>query len=236
MQSCKYLTVTAKDEDRGQTKRLRIKNIRFFRRHKELSHNDPRLASADSVTITFEYQKNDERNDSVTMHRTGDMLLCPVISWAAIVQRVLSYPSTDKESPVNTMYNPNTEKLSYLSSVDMCIRLCAAASILGIAKLGFNPEDIGTHSLRSGAAMAMYLAGVPWSSDAFLHYIRKQVEMFSHNVSIRMIQNDHFFTTPNYSPNQSRTDHRQSSHSDNFASTGAPGHNRGRNATFNLAT
>jgi hypothetical protein len=137
------------------------------------------------------------------------------------------------------MYNPNTGKLSYLSSVDMRIRLRAAASILGIAKLGFNPEDIGTHSLRSGAAMAMYLAGVPvytimivgrWSSDAFLRYIRKQVEMFSHNVSVRMIQNDHFFTTPDYSPNQSRTDHRQSSHSDNFASS------RGRNATFNLAT
>eukprot|EP00978_Attheya_sp_CCMP212_P027189 scaffold90872_cov65-Attheya_sp.AAC.5 len=144
------------------------------------------------------------------------------------------------------MYNPNTEKLSYLSSVDMCIcPRTAASSILGIAKLSFNPEDIGTHSLRSGAAMAMDLAGVPvytimivgrWSRDAFLRYICKQVEMFSHNVSIRMIQNDHFFTTPDYSPNQSSTDHRQSSHSDNFASTGAPGHNGGRNATFNLAT
>eukprot|EP00978_Attheya_sp_CCMP212_P014756 scaffold37761_cov49-Attheya_sp.AAC.5 len=134
MRSCEYLTVTAKDEDR-RTKRLRIKNIRFFRRHKELSHNDPRLASsADSVTITFEYQKNDERNDSVTMHRTGDMVFCPVISWATIVQRVLSYPGTDEESPC----------------IDMRIRLCAAASILGIAKLGFNPEDIGTHSLRYG--------------------------------------------------------------------------------------
>eukprot|EP00978_Attheya_sp_CCMP212_P021308 scaffold62029_cov65-Attheya_sp.AAC.1 len=43
--------------------------------------------------------------------------------------------------------------------------------------------DIGTHSIRSAAAMAMYLAGVPvftimligrWSRDAFLHYIRRQ--------------------------------------------------------------
>eukprot|EP00978_Attheya_sp_CCMP212_P000675 scaffold1339_cov58-Attheya_sp.AAC.5 len=94
--------------------------------------------------------------------------------------------------------------------------------------------------------MAMYLAGVPvytiiimgwWSScDAFLHYIRKQVKLFSHNVSIGMIQNDHCFTTPDYIPNQSRIDHRQSSHSDSFASPGAPGHNRGHNATFNLAS
>ena len=62
--------------------------------------------------------------------------------------------------------------------------------------LGLNPKRIGLHSLCSSAAMAMYLNGVPvytimllgrWSSNAFLLYIRKQVESFGSGVSSKMI-------------------------------------------------
>lgn len=71
--------------------------------------------------------------------------------------------------------------------------------------LGFHASDIGLHSARSGAAMAMYLAGVPvytimllgrWSSDAFLRYIRKQVKEFSDGVSSKMLTSEDFFTIP----------------------------------------
>ncbi len=74
--------------------------------------------------------------------------------------------------------------------------------------MGFTPEQIGLHSARSGAAMAMYLAGVPvytimligrWSSDAFLLYIRRQVQEFSKNVSKKMTSNESFFTIPGIS-------------------------------------
>ena len=67
---------------------------------------------------------------------------------------------------------------------------------IGEACLGIAKHEVGTHSLRSGAAMAMYLGECPvytimllgrWSSDAFLRYIRKQVLEFSHNVSKRML-------------------------------------------------
>ena len=56
-------------------------------------------------------------------------------------------------------------------------------------------EGIGTHLIRLGAAMAMFLGNCLvclimmigcWSSDAFLWYIIKQVKQFSHNVSKRM--------------------------------------------------
>jgi hypothetical protein len=40
----------------------------------------------------------------------------------------------------------------------------------------------------------MLLGG--WSSDAFLHYIRKQVEEFSTGFSKKMIIHEHFFTVP----------------------------------------
>ena len=63
---------------------------------------------------------------------------------------------------------------------------------IGKTKLGICQSEIGTRSIRSGAAMAMYLAGVPvfsiiliqrWSSTAFLKYIWKQVQEFSQGAS-----------------------------------------------------
>lgn len=73
--------------------------------------------------------------------------------------------------------------------------------------------------------MAMYLDEVPvytimligrWSSDAFLLYIRKQVEQFSHNVSTRMIRNLDFSHIPSKSPSVDRQDPRTRNHRDNF--------------------
>lgn len=242
MRSCEYTKVTAKAEDR-RTKLLCLRNLRFFYRQTELHHSDPRLAQADCVTITFEFQKNDERNDSVTMHRTSDNYLCPVLAWASVVARILSYPNTGPDSSVNMMYDSSTSRFTHLTSDDVRMRIRAAATVLGEAKLGFKPEDVGTHSLRSGAAMAMYLAHVPvytimivgrWSSDAFLRYIRKQVEMFSHNVSCRMLEHEHFFTTPDFTS-------RDTSEPDNFATTvnmgGVGSQGRGRmSASFSLHT
>jgi hypothetical protein len=68
-----------------------------------------------------------------------------------------------------------------------------------------SPTEVGLHSLRSSAAMAMYLNRVPvytimllgrWSSDAFLRYIRPQVEQFSRVVSQAMIHTGHFHHVP----------------------------------------
>jgi hypothetical protein len=58
-----------------------------------------------------------------------------------------------------------------------------AATSIGPYVLGFTVDQIGLYSARSGAAMAIYLAGVPvfmiillgrWCSGAFLRYIKKK--------------------------------------------------------------
>jgi len=98
-------------------------NFRFFNRNCLVEHEDPRLCMALSVSITFEFQKNDERNDTVTMHRTGDSYMCPVVAWAAVIQRILSYPGTGPTTTVNTMYDPDTGTFSYLTSDDLQIHL-----------------------------------------------------------------------------------------------------------------
>ncbi|KAL7464690.1 hypothetical protein ACHAXS_005026 [Conticribra weissflogii] len=73
---------------------------------------------------------------------------------------------------------------------------------VGVAAVGYNKlkikkGEIGAYSIRSGKAMTMYLRECPvytimmierWSSDAFLHFIQKQVDQFSHNVTLWMLQ------------------------------------------------
>jgi hypothetical protein len=68
---------------------------------------------------------------------------------------------------------------------------------IGKTKLGILQSEIGTHSIRSDTAMSMYLADMPiflilliglWLSTAFLKYIRKQVQEFSHGISSKMLE------------------------------------------------
>lgn len=161
--------------------------------------------------------------DETTQQRSGDPILCPVRSWAQIIKTILRIPGTNKDSFVNLFYDNG--KTHEVTAKDVSAALQAAAIIMGEDTLGFKSTELGTHSLRSGAAMAMYLDEVPvysimlmgrWSSDAFLRYIRKQVEQFSHNVSSRMIRHQHFTHVPQNNQHVSRHDPRQRNHRDNF--------------------
>jgi hypothetical protein len=98
MRSCEYLKVSGK----RRTKIIELGNIRFFKGRRELTHSDKNLKNADSVSITFELQKRDKKSDTVTHHRSNDKIICPVIIWANIVQRIRSYPSSNNKTPVNT--------------------------------------------------------------------------------------------------------------------------------------
>ena len=80
-------------------------------------------------------------------------------------------------------------------------------NIMGPKILGFTSDDVGTHSIRSGGAMALHLANVSsltimmigrWRSEAFLLYIRKQVQQFSVGLSDKMLESEDYFTTPDY--------------------------------------
>ena len=71
--------------------------------------------------------------------------------------------------------------------------------------LGFKGKDVGTHSIRSSLAMALYLKKRSiftimllgrWRSDAFLLYMRRQIQEFSAGVSADMVSQEDFFTIP----------------------------------------
>ena len=66
----------------------------------------------------------------------------------------------------------------------------------GADTFGFEPDEIGNHSLRSGAAMALFMMNHSperimilgrWNSDAFLAYIRPQVMEWTSNMARDMV-------------------------------------------------
>jgi hypothetical protein len=76
---------------------------------------------------------------------------------------------------------------------------------IGEDELGYKASEIGTHSIRSGCAMALVLSGHAawrimlvgrWKSQAFMLYIREQIQQFSKGVSERMISNPDFYHVP----------------------------------------
>jgi len=203
MRSCEYVKV----QGPRKTKLLTVRNIRFFTGNRLVQHLDPNLSSAECVSITFEFQKRVTRNDTITQQRSSDSTLCPVRTWAAITQRILSYPGASPNDSVNFIRFMDGRK-HWFTRTELLKKLRLAATAIGEEMLGFSAKEIGLHSARSGAAMAMYLAHVPvftimllerWSSNAFLRYIHKQVKEFSRGISAKMVQQEHFFTVPSSS-------------------------------------
>ena len=146
-------------------------------------------------------------------------LMNPVRSLASTIQQILSYPGISINSSICTHMIDG--KLLDFTQDDLISSYQSNAASIDEYKLGFKPEDIGTHSNRCAAAMAMFMDDTPvymimlmgwWSSDAFLKYVRRQVLYFSKGVSIPMIRNDILFTIPEHLSNQEdpRTQDRKS--------------------------
>jgi hypothetical protein len=211
--SCEYLKVTQAEQ--RQTLQIRLRNIRFMKGGEVIPHSHPHIDFADNVAITFERQKREQKHDTITHEATGDSVLCPVRFAAGLVRRIRSYPSTDSNTHVSAYMNSG--EIADVTSAQVVNALRDAIGAIGEARLGIAKHEVGTHSLRSGAAMAMYLGECPvytimlmgrWSSDAFLRYIRKQVLEFSHNVSKRMLRFRTHRHVPDFDPGIAANDPR----------------------------
>ena len=209
MRSCEYLKTSARDGNK-RTKIIRVGSILFKKDGRTMPHENPDLHNADLVRIKFEFQKNDKRDVCVHMFSTNDPVLNPVAAWAATVRRVRAIPSATDNSEV-CLFQGGRDGVSRITSDHVRTKLRAIVDLIGFEELGFHKHEIGLHSIRSGGAMAMFLSGTAviiimrigrWSSEAFLEYIREQVESFTLGVSQRMLQYETFFnlSTPDDNP------------------------------------
>ena len=228
MRSCEYSDVSGE----RRTKTICVRNIRFYSHNKLIPNNSQEIFTATTVSITFEWQKRDVRDDTITHQRSndsiGNKIMCPVRAAAELVSALykLSLPSAQVQNlKINTVFLNG--KLSTIPSTMILERIRSAVRSLGKEKLGFMEHDVGTHSNRSGGAMGMFLAGTPvytimllgrWSSDAFMRYIRKQVLNMSHGVAAKMIAFEEFYTVPDFVHNATDGDLRARNRN-NLAST-----------------
>ena len=134
--------------------------------------------------------------------------MCPVRALAALVIRIRGYASVrihwTKNVGINALASEHdVNGLEGISSKEVLRQLRDAAAAVGERRLGFPVDRIGTHSIRAGAAMAMFLAGVPcetiqligrWRSRTFMKYLRIQVTASTLGVTTKMTSLDSFFT------------------------------------------
>jgi hypothetical protein len=156
------------------------------------------------VSITFENQKNGERMETVTQHRT-DIDMCPVKFWATTVHRIRQYPNASDKTPIDAFHTNNRTFAIPAAAVRVYLR--RAVQAVGEERLGFPAKKVGTHSVRSSFAMMLTLHDEEdsiimkkgrWKSASFLKYIRQQISSYGYKVSKIMVsnQNDDFFAIP----------------------------------------
>jgi len=119
-----------------------------------------------TVCVTFEFQKKEVRNNSVSHQRSSDKVgmgeMCPVKAAIATIRCIVEYdlpPEKFRDTPINYVQFEGQEFTAPPSMVLQHIR--QAVSALRHKKLGFMADEVGTHSNRSGGAMGMFLTGTP---------------------------------------------------------------------------
>jgi hypothetical protein len=210
MRSCEYSDV----QGERRTEIFCVRNFRFFDKlNRDISNDYKNLASqTETVSITFEFQKREIRNDTISHQKSKDVVgageMCPVRAAICLTLRIVEYefpPDQLRDTKIN--YVQLDGKGFTIPSSLVLIHIRQAVSSLGYEVLGFTADEVGTHSNRSGGAMGMFLVGTPvyaimlmgrWSSDAFMRYIRKQVISLSHGIAAKMLTYEQFYTVPDF--------------------------------------
>ena len=151
------------------------------------------LLQAAEATIRIPDQKNGDKGQCV--HQTcTHTALSPIKSLARRINHIMTNngpPST----PIYYYKHPLYTTWRQVKADQITQAVKAASHAVGLYKLGYSKDDVSSHSLRGGGAMAMHLNGVDtipirkmgrWKSDTFLMCIHEQISAFATGVSIKM--------------------------------------------------
>jgi hypothetical protein len=98
------------------------------------------------------------RGNKIIPHSDSELHRADCI--ASIIHHLRSYPTATLHTTVNT-FLISGDRIHLFTGKELLHRLRLATRSIGPDILGFTAEQIGLHSARSGATMAMYLAGIP---------------------------------------------------------------------------
>lgn len=176
-----------------RTKQFRVGDIGFFKDKKPLPRDSPLeiLRSADSVTMRIDNQKNGIRGQTLHHQTTG--YGGAVDALAIRVHHILSHGGNEDNLICDVCVD---KKWSSITSSEMVTAVKSSVTRLGLDKNNAIPQHlVGSHSLRAGGAMALYLADVAiekirmfgrWTSDTWMMYIHSQIDKLHDGVADKM--------------------------------------------------
>jgi hypothetical protein len=172
---------TPKSRDR-LTVPLRKKDILLWHRKKLIPLDSPLelLRRADAATICVANSKNGHKDQTVHHTKTDRAEADPVV---AMVHLVYAMRHMGPDTPIGTYRTRNNQTAQVqATAIRTAIRVGALGD--GLASAGYDLNQLGSHSLRSGGAMALHMAGCNadtikitgrWSSNTYLRYIQSQM-------------------------------------------------------------
>jgi hypothetical protein len=182
-----------KSREKRRTIPLRKKDIRLWRSGVLLPSDAPLavLLTADAVTVCLENQKNGHKNAILHHTSSGDTTLDPVTSFAVLIHALQNLPPT---TPIGS-FRDGQGQLHQITATEIRSAIQIGATSDHLPASGYSLSRIGSHSLRSGGAMHLKLAGYDndiiqklgrWSSNTYLHYIQTQIGQLTAGVAQRM--------------------------------------------------
>ena len=152
--------------------------------------------TANGATLKLDNQKNSWKGVCVYHKANGDSRHCPVRAIARCYLHLRSW-GADSKTFLSAYYD-DTGKRSDITNEDVSRALKSAATMLDYPTAKGIPIDrIDTHSLRSGGANALSLAGYSdtqiqkmgrWCGATFKEYIREELARFSEGMSRRQYE------------------------------------------------
>jgi hypothetical protein len=161
------------------------------------------LLAATHATLCISNQKNGKRGQCISHHCTGTAT-SPIKALARRIAHIMAN-TTDLNTAISTYYEAPQHPCQ-ITPAQINAAIKTNVLQLGLHQFGFTRDNVSSHSLRAGGAMAMKLNGVDtitikkhgrWSSNTFLDYIHEQIGALTAGVATQMSKYIPFYNITN---------------------------------------
>jgi len=150
------------------------------------------------VSLTIDNQKNGHHGDTISHHALEDKTNPCCLAKALIVWVIdLVNDKAKPETLLCAFWEVPSGSWQFVHSKDIVGMVKKAVPLAGVETSGFLEDNIGSHSLQAGGAMAMYINGQDvmkiqqaghWTSNTFMTYIHNQLDVVSKGLSQATLQ------------------------------------------------
>ena len=183
-----------RSQRRTLTQQFRVRDVTFWDKDHNIIPKRSKLSKllkATSASMRISNQKNGKKGQTIYAEAIH-IECCPIKALANRVHHILSRGGNQKSLLCD--YYVNTTKQQIRPKM-INNALHRAIQALGLHEAGITTKNVSSHSLRSGGATAMKIAGESdiaiqkagrWTSTTFITYIQHQIAAVNNGVSKRM--------------------------------------------------